>query len=54
VHVNGYFELSSNRRNIWFSALSSDLAGEGQLRSTWNLALLEVIGLVPADAASDL
>jgi sacsin len=41
VHVNGYFELSSNRRNIWFSDLPSDLAGQGKVRSDWNLALLE-------------
>ncbi|BDA44284.1 probable Sacsin [Coccomyxa sp. Obi] len=41
VHVNGYFELSSNRRSIWFSDLPSDLAGQGKVRSDWNLALLE-------------
>ena len=37
VHVNGYFELSSNRRDIWFG---SDLAGAGKLRSQWNVCLL--------------
>lgn len=41
VHVNGYFELSSNRRSIWFSDLPSDLVGQGKVRSDWNLALLE-------------
>ena len=41
VHVNGYFEVSSNRRSIWFSDLPSDLAGQGKVRSDWNLALLE-------------
>ena len=29
MHVNGYFELSSNRRSIWYSDVASDLAGEG-------------------------
>ncbi|CAH0485094.1 unnamed protein product [Peronospora farinosa] len=37
VHVNGYFELSSNRRDIWFG---EGLSGEGLLRAQWNLALL--------------
>ena len=38
VHVNGFFELSNNRRDIWFG---SDMAGDGQLRSDWNVALLQ-------------
>ncbi|KAK9808692.1 hypothetical protein WJX72_002029 [[Myrmecia] bisecta] len=38
VHVNGYFELSSNRRDIWYG---SDMAGGGKARSDWNVALLE-------------
>lgn len=37
VQVNGYFELSSNRRDIWFG---DGLSGEGLLRAQWNLALL--------------
>ncbi|CAI5714235.1 unnamed protein product [Hyaloperonospora brassicae] len=37
VHVNGYFELSSNRRDIWFG---EGLSGEGLLRARWNIALL--------------
>ena len=37
VHVNGYFELSSNRRDVWFG---QDMAGEGKRRSEWNGALL--------------
>ena len=37
VHVNGYFELSSNRRDIWFG---DDMAGDGRLRAEWNDALL--------------
>ncbi|KAK2972747.1 hypothetical protein RJ640_019395 [Escallonia rubra] len=38
VHVNGYFELSSNRRDIWFG---NDMAGGGKKRSDWNMYLLE-------------
>ncbi|KAL6651611.1 hypothetical protein ACP70R_010536 [Stipagrostis hirtigluma subsp. patula] len=38
VHVNAYFELSSNRRDIW---IGNDMAGGGRARSEWNLALLE-------------
>lgn len=38
VHVNAYFELSSNRRDIW---TGNDMAGGGRVRSEWNLALLE-------------
>uniref|UniRef100_M4C6B7 UBA domain-containing protein n=1 Tax=Hyaloperonospora arabidopsidis (strain Emoy2) TaxID=559515 RepID=M4C6B7_HYAAE len=35
--VNGYFELSSNRRDIWYG---EGLSGEGRLRAQWNVALL--------------
>eukprot|EP00884_Botryococcus_braunii_P020227 jgi/Botrbrau1/6889/Bobra.67_3s0008.1 len=38
IHVNGFFELSSNRRDIWHG---EDMAGSGKLRSDWNLALIE-------------
>ncbi|KAK9663814.1 hypothetical protein RND81_14G000300 [Saponaria officinalis] len=38
VHVNAYFELSSNRRDIWFG---NDMSGGGRKRSDWNLFLLE-------------
>lgn len=38
VHLNAYFELSSNRRDIWFGA---DMAGGGRKRSEWNIYLLE-------------
>ena len=38
VHVNAYFELSSNRRDIWFGG---DMAGGGAARSEWNQSLLE-------------
>ncbi|KDO29648.1 hypothetical protein SPRG_05600 [Saprolegnia parasitica CBS 223.65] len=37
VHINGYFELSSNRRDIWHG---DDMTGEGRMRSEWNKALL--------------
>ncbi|KAG6593272.1 Sacsin, partial [Cucurbita argyrosperma subsp. sororia] len=38
VHVNAYFELSSNRRDIWYG---DDMAGGGKKRSEWNSYLLE-------------
>ncbi|KAJ3689238.1 hypothetical protein LUZ61_018402 [Rhynchospora tenuis] len=38
VHINAYFELSSNRRDIW---MGNDMAGGGKVRSEWNMALLE-------------
>ncbi|XP_077231071.1 zinc finger, C3HC4 type (RING finger) family protein [Tasmannia lanceolata] len=38
THVNAYFELSSNRRDIWFG---NDMAGGGKVRSDWNIYLLE-------------
>lgn len=37
VHINGYFELSSNRRDIWHG---DDMTGDGKLRSEWNASLL--------------
>ena len=37
VHVNAFFELSTNRRDIWHG---SDMAGAGALRARWNEALL--------------
>lgn len=40
VHVNAYFELSSNRRDIWFG---NDMAGHGKIRSDWNIYLLKDI-----------
>ncbi|XP_010547716.1 PREDICTED: sacsin isoform X2 [Tarenaya hassleriana] len=44
AHINAYFELSSNRRDIWFG---NDMAGGGKTRSDWNLYLIEEI-VVPA------
>ncbi len=38
--VNAYFELSSNRRDIWYG---SDMTGDGAVRSSWNVSLLEDI-----------
>ncbi len=40
VHVNGYFELSSNRRDVWWG---DDMAGDGKARARWNEALLTTI-----------
>ncbi|KAL8483693.1 hypothetical protein ACS0TY_026393 [Phlomoides rotata] len=40
VHINSYFELSSNRRDIWFG---DDMAGDGKKRSDWNMYLLEEV-----------
>jgi len=37
VHVNGFFELSSNRRDLWNGA---GLAGDAKQRAEWNVALL--------------
>ncbi len=37
VHLNGYFELSANRRDIWFG---DDMSGAGKIRSEWNHLLL--------------
>ncbi|KAJ6929572.1 hypothetical protein NC652_013451 [Populus alba x Populus x berolinensis] len=38
VQVNGYFEVSSNRRGIWYGA---DMDRSGKIRSIWNRLLLE-------------
>ncbi|GFZ15718.1 zinc finger, C3HC4 type (RING finger) family protein [Actinidia rufa] len=38
VQVNGYFEVSSNRRGIWYGA---DMDRSGKIRSLWNRLLLE-------------
>ncbi|KAL3825148.1 hypothetical protein ACJIZ3_021177 [Penstemon smallii] len=40
VHINAYFELSSNRRDIWFG---DDMAGGGKIRSDWNMYLLKEV-----------
>ena len=46
VHINGYFELSSNRRDIWHASLPSEDSGAGKHKSDWNMALLEVREIV--------
>jgi len=38
IHVNGYFELSSDRRDIW---RGDNMTGVGQTRARWNEVLLE-------------
>lgn len=40
MHVNGFFELSSNRRDIWYG---DDMVGSGRLRAEWNCALLQEV-----------
>jgi sacsin len=47
VAVNGYFELSSNRRDVWHGG---DMAGAGAARARWNEALLRLVA-APAYAA---
>ncbi|KAL3643316.1 hypothetical protein CASFOL_014131 [Castilleja foliolosa] len=46
VHINAYFELSSNRRDIWYG---DDMTGDGKMRSDWNMYLLEEV-VAPAYA----
>ena len=38
VHVNGFFELSSNRRDVWQAG--ADMTGDGRTRAEWNAALM--------------
>ena len=40
VHCNGYFELSSNRRDLWWGD-GDDMTGSGSLRYFWNMTLLQ-------------
>ena len=35
VMVNGFFELSSNRRDVWQGG--SDMTGDGRTRAEWNI-----------------
>ena len=37
IHINGYFELSSNRRDIWWG---EDMAGTSGVRREWNRLML--------------
>jgi hypothetical protein len=38
VMVNGFFELSSNRRDVWQDG--GDMTGDGKTRAEWNLSLM--------------
>lgn len=38
VHVNAYWELSSNRRDIWHG---DDTSGDAKLRSNWNICIVQ-------------
>ena len=42
VMVNGFFELSSNRRDIWQSGQTGggEMTGDGRTRAEWNLSLM--------------
>ena len=40
IHVNGYFELSSNRRDVWWG---DDMAGDGKARADWNKSIVRDI-----------
>lgn len=40
IHINGTFELSSNRRDLWYG---NDLLGIGKQRAMWNGTLLGCI-----------
>lgn len=41
VMVNGFFELSSNRRDIWQGGgPGAEMTGDGRIRSEWNLSLM--------------
>ena len=40
MQVNGYFEVSSNRRGIWYG---DDMDRSGKIRSMWNRLLLEEV-----------
>ena len=44
VHVNAYFELSSNRRELW---LGEDMRGEASQRAAWNRLVIQD-AIVPA------
>ncbi len=40
VHVNAYFELSSNRRDIW---RADDTVGDSKTRGLWNESLMKEV-----------
>jgi hypothetical protein len=41
VMVNGFFELSSNRRDVWQAGV--DMEGDGRTRAEWNISLMKDI-----------
>eukprot|EP01042_Synura_sphagnicola_P003050 gene3050-3742_t len=41
VMTNGFFELSSNRRDLWQSG--ADMSGDGKLRADWNTSLIREV-----------
>jgi hypothetical protein len=42
VMVNGFFELSSNRRDIWQGGgPGAEMTGDGRIRAEWNLSLMK-------------
>jgi hypothetical protein len=41
IMVNGFFELSSNRRDVWQAG--PDMEGDGRTRAEWNVSLLRDI-----------
>ena len=41
VHMNGFFELSSNRRDVWQAG--ADMTGDGRTRAEWNAALMRSV-----------
>lgn len=41
VMVNGFFELSSNRRDLWQAG--GDMSGDGKTRAEWNIELLRSV-----------
>jgi hypothetical protein len=41
IMVNGFFELSSNRRDVWQAG--PDMTGDGKTRAAWNISLMRDI-----------
>lgn len=41
IMVNGFFELSSNRRDVWQAG--PDMTGDGKTRAVWNISLMRDI-----------
>ena len=51
IHVNAFFELSSNRRDVWWqNGGARDMVGDGLVRSQWNEALCTEL-IAPAYAS---